>query len=68
MNITEIRRTCEAQRDEINARIRLIHGATCETWETWSERVKDQNGRMFIGTFDGCRACGVATLRPEEAR
>ena len=68
MNMTEIRRMCEAQRDEINARIRRIHGVKCATWETWSERAKDQNGRAIVGTFDGCRACGVATLRPEATR
>ena len=68
MDMTEVRRKCEAQRDDILARIRRIHGAKCQTWETWSERVKDQNGRAFVGAFDGCRACGVATLRPEPAR
>jgi hypothetical protein len=60
---TTIREQCEQARDRINARIRAIHGARCETWETWTERAKDQYGRAFVGTFDGCRACGVAMLR-----
>jgi hypothetical protein len=64
MNETTIRERCEQARGRHVARIRAIHGQRCTTWETWTERVKDQDGRAFVGTFDGCRACGVAMLRP----
>lgn len=50
----------------IDARIKAAHDAHgCTTWETWTSRERDQHGRLFDATWDGCRACGVAILQPE---
>lgn len=57
--------TTKAESDaRIEKRIRTLHEATCQNWETWTEKnVPQMGGGRSDMTFDGCRKHNVAVAR-----
>lgn len=65
MSITERIEAAKTAAAAFPERIRAIHGASCETWETWSvtERTITATGsRSVENTYVGCREHGVRVL------
>jgi hypothetical protein len=48
--------------EKIDKRIKHIHGKRCATWETWQSEERDQNGRKFLASWQGCQKCKVKIL------
>jgi hypothetical protein len=58
------RRQIEQHARSIETRIKAAHDHRgCQVWETWQAQEKDQDGRKFLATWTGCRACAVAILQ-----